>query len=134
MKAISPVIATVIIVAVAIAISIAVALWITGVVGGMTRSERLDITYANAQKNDGNWTITLEIYNKGSTDVTIDKVLINNREFTPTEGLPLTVRAGDDTTLHITITEADGFASGQNLQIIVHTATGGQYPTQVVLP
>ncbi|MEM1906736.1 MAG: hypothetical protein QW562_02660, partial [Thermosphaera sp.] len=46
MKAISPVIATVIIVAVAIAISIAVALWLTGIVGGFTTVENLQITYA----------------------------------------------------------------------------------------
>ncbi|RLG80884.1 MAG: DUF4352 domain-containing protein, partial [Thermoprotei archaeon] len=41
MKAISPVIATVIIVAVAITIAIAVAFWMTGIVGAMTRFEKL---------------------------------------------------------------------------------------------
>lgn len=135
MKAISPVIATVIIVAVAIAISIAVALWISGVVGGMTRTERLDITYTNAQKiNSTAWQITIEVYNKGSTDVTIDRVLINNRDFTARVSGALTVNAGGHTTLTITVTTGDGFSAGQNLQILVHTATGGSYPTQVVLP
>ncbi len=135
MKAISPVIATVIIVAVAIAISIAVALWITGVVGGMTKTERLDITYANAQKvNATTWTITLEVYNKGSVDVTIDRILINNQDYTSRVTGNTIVPAGGHTTLTINISTADGFSAGQNLQIIVHTATGGQYPTQVVLP
>ena len=137
MKAISSVIATVIIVAVAIAISIAVALWISGVVSGMTRTERLDITYANAQKiNATAWTITLEIYNKGSVDATIDKILINNRDFTQRAliGGPVTVPAGSSTTITFTITQDDGFSAGQNLQILVHTATGGSYPTQVILP
>lgn len=138
MKAISPVIATVIIVAVAIAISIAVALWISGVVGGMTRTERLDITYANAEWDEvnSNWIITLEIYNRGSTTATIDRILINNKDFSGSANpsVPITINAGQSTTITITISPADGFNHGQNIQIIVHTATGGQYPAQVTLP
>jgi len=49
MKAISPVIATVIIVSVAIAISIAVALWLTGITSGFTQTENLQIVSSYAE-------------------------------------------------------------------------------------
>lgn len=52
MRAISPVIATVIIVSVAIAISIAVALWLTGITSGFTQYENLQMypPYAESGK------------------------------------------------------------------------------------
>ncbi len=62
MRAISPVIATVIIVSVAIAISIAVALWLTGITSGFTQTENLQIvsSYAEAGKyNTTNTTVTI---------------------------------------------------------------------------
>ncbi len=49
MKAISPVIATVIIVSVAIAVSIAVALWLSGMVSGFTQTENLQIVTGYAE-------------------------------------------------------------------------------------
>lgn len=49
MRAISPVIATVIIVSVAIAVSIAVALWLSGMVSGFTQTENLQIVTGYAE-------------------------------------------------------------------------------------
>ncbi|MET1159674.1 MAG: archaellin/type IV pilin N-terminal domain-containing protein, partial [Thermoprotei archaeon] len=73
MKAISPVIATVIIVAVAIAISIAVALWITGLTSAFTGVEKLEIVNAYATKLDtGGWTVTIIIRNSGTKPATVD--------------------------------------------------------------
>ncbi len=161
-KAISPVIATVIIVAVAIAISIAVALWISGVVGGMTRTERLDITAAyvsntnydvnESATGDEYWEITLVVNNKGSADTSIDMVFVNNKPLgtneygRPTTGTetetwysnvggtpPVPINAGGQVTLYIYL-DKDTYKSGQNIQIVVHTSTGGQYPAQVTLP
>ena len=60
MKAISPVIATVIIVSVAIAISIAVALWLTGITSGFTQTENLQIvsSYAETATISSNTSLT----------------------------------------------------------------------------
>ncbi len=149
MKAISPVIATVIIVAVAIALAIAVALWITGVIGGVSRFERLDITatYWSETKNFSGtdyYVITIEISNKGSVAATIDKIFVNNKPITTT-GTPTgseeatwtvgqaTLNPGDSTTITLYLS-TNAYKSGQVIQIIVHTSTGGQYPTQVTLP
>lgn len=136
MKAISPVIATVIIVAVAIAISIAVALWAAGLVGPFTRVERLEITYAHADydANAGEWTITLRLVNRGTTDATITSVLINNRDFTNKITQDKFIKAGGEVEYVFTISKGDGFANGQTIQIVINTAAGNQYPKQLVLP
>ncbi len=151
MKAISPVIATVIIVSVAIALAIAVALWITGVIGGVSRFERLDVTaaYYNGIYNPGSqdyYKIVIEISNKGSVATTIDKIFVNNKPVS-TQGKPsgtedeawevtsgsATLDPGDTATITIYLKKGT-YTSGQVVQIIVHTATGGQYPAQVTLP
>ncbi len=84
MKAISPVIATVIIVSVAIAISIAVALWLTGITSGFTQTENLQIVSAYATWNDtlAVWNVTLTVKNTGTTAATIDNIFINNKPIT----------------------------------------------------
>lgn len=165
MKAISPVIATVIIVAVAIALAIAVALWITGVIGGLSRMERLDITaayydstlYCNISNGDlyncsttvpakpydyTGYKIIIELSNKGTIDVTIDKVFVNNipANLTTNEiyrvedangnGL---IEAGENARIYLYLSQSK-YTSGQVVQVIVHTATGGEYPAQVTLP
>ena len=79
-KAISPVIATVIIVSVAIAIAVAVAFWMTGITGLFTRYEKLEVVNAYATSNGaGNWTVTLTIKNSGTSDATIDEIFINGK-------------------------------------------------------
>jgi hypothetical protein len=143
MKAISPVIATVIIVAVAIAISIAVALWLTGIVGGFTAVENLQITYAYAeQRTGGGWRITLRVENKGTGTATIDQVFVNNRPHNDvvvridedtTRPLPESINPGDGRTIIINL-PSTGFTSGQQVEIKLHTASGKEYPKMVTLP
>ena len=147
MKAISPVIATVIIVAVAIAISIAVALWLTGIVGGFTTVENLQITYAYAEKKgDDGWEIKLRVENKGTGTATIDEVFINNKPSSQITNA--TVKVGNDTfnpnvgssiepgrSIEMTITLPSGpFSSGQQVEVKLHTASGKEYPKMVTLP
>lgn len=130
MKAISPVIATVIIVAVAIAISIAVALWMTGLVGAFTGVEKLEIVNAYASATaPGDYTITIMVKNTGTKTATIDMIFINNvpRNIS---GLPVTLNPGDSKTLTFNFTGT----AGQTISITIHTASGGQYPTTITLP
>nr|WP_048163397.1 hypothetical protein [Thermogladius calderae] len=159
MRAIDPVIATVIIVAVTIAVAIAVALWMTGLVGGFTGTENLQIVnaYALATTKPGQgWNITLTVKNAGTTTATIDQVFVNGIPYdaiilTSTTGattttvpvslgvsLPLTLSPGNSTTIQIFIplgtSSALSFSSGQQVEIKLHTASGKTYPVQVVLP
>jgi FlaG/FlaF family flagellin (archaellin) len=153
MKAISPVIATVIIVAVAIAISIAVALWLTGIVGGFTTVENLQITYAyakqtvynitidNTQKNISGWSIQLRVENKGTGTATIDEVFINgvpigqiqNTSITPPIGNGISINPGEYKEITINLPSGT-FSSGQQVEIKLHTASGKEYPKMVTLP
>ncbi len=144
MKAISPVIATVIIVAVAIAISIAVALWITGMTSSFTGVEKLEIVNAYATGNAANgWTVTISVKNTGTKPATIDNIFINNKpyqDYTNVTANPdvattsVTVDAGGSLQITLTIGNNSGFSSGQTISIVIHTASGGQYPATVTLP
>ena len=155
MKAISPVIATVIIVAVAIAISIAVALWMTGLTTTFTGLEKLEIVNAYATVSGNGWQIKITVKNTGTKTVTIDNIFINNKPGTlanaNTESPSGTVSRdtstgyvsldpGSQVTISFTLGTGSGdligdsFSSGQTVSIIIHTASGGQYPATVTLP
>lgn len=82
MKAISPVIATVIIVSVAIAISIAVALWLSGITTGFTQTENLQIVtgYAETVKISSNTSLSIPLnitINNQTQSLTGYNILVN---------------------------------------------------------
>jgi len=141
-RAISPVIATVIIVAVTIAIAIAVALWMSGLVGSFTQVENLQIVSAYATKDDGQWTIHLAVKNVGTTAATIDQVFVNGKPV-PSDKVEYgsgsnTIPAGSEDTITITISSSSSggntFSSGQMVEVRLHTASGKEYPKMVTLP
>ena len=142
MRAISPVIATVIIVSVAIAISIAVALWLTGITSGFTQTEDLQIvsSYATAITTPVNgWNVTIEIKNTGTTAATIDNIFVNGIPANNANGVywfngtGTTIKPGGKATIIITLQQGP-FTAGQMVNIKIHTASGRDYPTTVTLP
>jgi len=158
-KAVSPVIATVILVAVAIALSIAIALWITGMTGAFTGVEKLEVVNAYAETKTTNnkvyWQVTVKIKNTGTKAVTIDGIFINNKAGTissvsytiigtsPPGSGSFTLNPGEEAILTFNLNSkdtnqdspsSDKFSSGQTIGIVIHTASGGQYPTTVTLP
>jgi len=82
-RAISPVIATIIIVAVAIVMSIAVAYWMMGLATTFTRYEKLEFTSAYAipvfdsEANRYNYTIRITLKNTGTSPATVTMFLLN---------------------------------------------------------
>lgn len=155
MKAISPVIATVIIVAVTIAIAVAVALWLTGMVSPFTTVENLQIVSAIAGKDNNVFTVNVTIKNTGTSTATIDGVFINGKyfqlDYTDTNSNPLvqklsndifqaasateSLESGKDITLRINLAVTGmTFSSGQMVEIKFHTASGKEYPKTVTLP
>ncbi|MDW8021891.1 MAG: archaellin/type IV pilin N-terminal domain-containing protein [Nitrososphaerota archaeon] len=128
---ISPVVATVILVAIAIVIAIAVAFWATGLVGVFTRFEKIEITAAYYDPDQGG--VILHVRNTGSADATIDDVYVNGRPsgvagFSVSGTGPLTV--GQNTTITVTGT----FIPGVTYELAVHTASGKTYPVAVLIP
>ncbi len=74
-KALSPVVASIILIAVTVAVSIAVAAWMGALTVGFMGSSSLtitDVTFATPDQ------VTLAIKNTGTKDVTVSQVKVNN--------------------------------------------------------
>jgi flagellin-like protein len=94
-RAVSPVIATVILIAVAVALGIAVAFWASGLTSSFSKYEKLGVNtqYATLGGFSSSclhsaatcWTVNLGGQNTGSSDATITQIQIN--------GVPLTVNS-----------------------------------------
>ncbi|MEM0316545.1 MAG: archaellin/type IV pilin N-terminal domain-containing protein [Candidatus Nezhaarchaeales archaeon] len=147
-KAISPVIATIIIVAVAIVMSIAVAYWMMGLVTTFTRYEKLEYTAAYVVPTENGWDVTLTLKNTGTALATVNNILINGIPYDQvvSDGkvnvdpeLPITINVGNSTTITLTLPKDRNYkfgllTSGISVEITVVTAAGNQYPKTVVLP
>jgi len=87
-RAVSPVIATVILVAVTITVAVAVSYWISGISSQYTSFEKVEIKSAYAsRKYDTDatgdvfkgWVIKIGVQNTGSSTSTLDSLLVNNK-------------------------------------------------------
>jgi len=88
-KAISPVIATVILVAVAITIAVAVAYWMGGISSQYTKFEKVEIQSGWSTRVTGTspaigWNVTLQLKNSGSAPATLSQVFLNSRPLNTT--------------------------------------------------
>ena len=158
-KAVSPVIATIIIVAVAIVMSIAVAYWMLGLATTFTRYEKLEFISAYAVKDAGanGFIVTVTVKSTGTSPATVTKFFFNgvpdksiesitieyeseaeSGSFIPDE-TTVTINSGNSATFSITIPWATEIGSGKavsgvTLEITIQTAAGNQYPKTIVLP
>ena len=153
-RAISPVIATVILVAVAISVAVAVAYWMGGIAGMYTKFEKIEIQSAYAPLNTTAspspitgrcWNITMILKNTGSADATLISAYVNNKpldQFTPrvlwyswdgtgagyqvvpTSGV--TIVSGRQITTYLLV-DTDLFTSGTTLNMKLHSAGGMDY-------
>ena len=88
-RAVSPVIATVILVAVAITVAVGVSYWMSGIAGQYTSFEKVEIQsgYATiittAGTNVGDWILHLELKNTGSATSTLIRVFVNDVPIDP---------------------------------------------------
>jgi flagellin-like protein len=76
-KAVSPVIATVILIAVAVALGIAVAFWASGLTSSFSKYEKLGVNTQYAVISGSDWNVTLGGQNTGSSDATITQIQMN---------------------------------------------------------
>lgn len=156
-KAISPVIATVILVSVTIVVAVAVAYWMSGIAGIYTRVERIGIVSHYANKLSGSWEIVIDLKNSGSADATIIHVLLNGKTL-GTDGVPdptstyyykggtdlpaegLTIQAGQSGSVTVTLDFFDDTLApnnpepGTSIEIKLHTAANMDYPVVEMLP
>jgi flagellin-like protein len=142
-KAVSPVIATIIIVAIAIVMAIAVAYWMLGLGSTFTRYEKLEFTTAYAEvESDGDFIVHLKVKNTGSAAATIDidSILYNGK---PADAYtskpdatftPETLNPGETSDGEISLPSNGEWTSGMTVEIMIHTTAGKDYPKVVVLP
>jgi flagellin-like protein len=150
-RAVSPVIATVILVAIAITVSVAVAYWMGGIAGSFTKFEQVEIqTAVCAQDDYDNWEITLTLKNTGTAPSTLIGVFVNEVEATPDQNAPVaavatlstdittvtptTITSGNTTKVIVWVGLDYGtLSSGTTVNIKIHSAGGMDYVKLVQL-
>jgi FlaG/FlaF family flagellin (archaellin) len=153
-KAVSPVIATIIIVAIAIVMSIAVAYWMLGLGSSFTKFEKVEFTSAWAEKKSSpdEYVIHMTLKNTGSATATFEtaSIMYNGKPDTayadgPVVDLDTTV-IGDQATVTLDpgqstsglitlpiVTDGD-WSSSMSVEVQLQSTAGRQYPKVIVLP
>ncbi|MGC9346430.1 MAG: archaellin/type IV pilin N-terminal domain-containing protein [Candidatus Bathyarchaeales archaeon] len=122
-KALSPVVASIILIAVTVAVSIAVAAWMGALTFTFMTTEQIDIRHIS-------WTpstdFTLTVYNTGTSPVTITQVLVNNVDKTSVSNIPtngLTVPEGDSRQINVNY----NYVNGTSYEIVLITSKGNRF-------
>jgi flagellin-like protein len=129
-KALSPVVASIILIAVTVAVSIAVAAWMGALSIGFMETEQISIT--NAQFDVGNDQVTLTLSNTGTTDVSITSAVINGENAVAfTDPVPVLKNSVGTT---VTVSASQDIQSGDTYQIRLLSAKGNYFPYNAVAP
>ena len=126
-KALSPVVAAIILIAVTVAVSIAVAAWMGSLTIGFMDTKELtitDVSFVDSGAPDYNAvSIDLNVTNSGTSAVTVATVKVNGLTISGVTGDPdLTIEAGDSTTtISIPYTT---WESGTNYSVTLFTTDG----------
>jgi flagellin-like protein len=126
-KALSPVVASIILIAVTVAVSIAVAAWMGALTIGFMGSSSLTITNANFYPAAGSGVATnyinITLKNTGTKTVTIGQIKINNiiKTFAAT-GSNFTLPAGDIN--HVIKIQNVGWVNGNPYKIDLYDTSG----------
>jgi flagellin-like protein len=131
-KAISPILATVILIAITLVIAIGVIGWIMGIWGSLGGpSESLVVVGGSATcSTTHGLTFNLSITNKGSADAVIKRVeVLGVNSMT----LSSTISRGTSTDIEVTVSglTTDCPAPGSTYQVNVYTAAGNVYSTVI---
>ena len=147
-RAVSPVIATVILVAVAITVSVAVAYWMGGIAGQYTTFEQVEIqsVVCTIDGTSSNWEIIISLKNTGTATATLTNVFVNDIQCstygasspdpTPVDTITTSLTtatafalgSGDSNTVTIFVgANYSTLSSGTTVNIKIHSAGGMDY-------
>jgi flagellin-like protein len=130
-KAISPVIATVILVAITIVVALAFAFWASGLVSSFQATERLEVRVLHV----GPSSVTIQIRNTGSNDVVITDIMTLQQG---TVKNTITIPATPGNTLapgsSVRIDGSHNAARGTTFQVVVITSSGNAYYATGTVP
>jgi flagellin-like protein len=125
-KALSPVVASIILIAVTVAVSIAVAAWMGALSVGFMQTEQIAITKCDFSQEDQ---IKLTLRNTGTSDVTINSATVNGNSTSITGG-QVTVRKNENTTITLDYTWQPGYS----YQIKLMSTRGNYFVYNAVAP
>lgn len=123
-KALSPVIAAIILIAVTVAVSIAVAAWMGALTFTFMGYEDIEITQVTWTPNTA---LAIIIDNTGTKDVTVDHIEINYAAINYTAVIPNTPFSFTTTELAKTLTIAYDYTNGAAYDISVVTSGGYKF-------
>ena len=113
-KALSPVVAAIILIAVTVAVSIAVAAWMGSLTIGFMETTELTVT--NVAFTPSTNTTVVSLTNSGTSDATVTILKINGNTVADSE-IPLSIEAGDSTTVTVVYSDGNGIVSGSKYAI-----------------
>ncbi len=124
-KALSPVVAAIILIAVTVAVSIAVAAWMGNMTFQFMDTEEMKIT--NVAFGTGN-NATVKLINTGSTDITVVDVTVSGTGITAS-GLPggTAVDVPASTSTQSIVIDVTGFESGRSYNVKLITSKGNSF-------
>jgi flagellin-like protein len=124
-KALSPVVASIILIAVTVAVSIAVAAWMGALTFSFTNTERINITNMTFQVGDAtHGSILIIANNTGTSAVTINEAWVNNFKMATTNPtLPQSIQANAGLALNITVAITQGYS----YQVKIVSSKGNQF-------
>ncbi len=129
-KALSPVVASIILVAVTVAVSIAVAVWMGALSTGFMQTEQVAFGTITFQAGDTG-SVQVAVKNTGTSAVTISEVYLNGAAITalttPSEA-PFTIQANGQQTLNFTA----AITAGGNYEVKLITAKSNPFAKSAI--
>jgi flagellin-like protein len=123
-KALSPVVASIILIAVTVAVSIAVAAWMGALTFSFTATEQVNITNMGFDITNGIIMVTAN--NTGTSTVTINEAYVNNvKQPTVSPTLPEDIAANQGVAFNVTVT--GGLNVGYSYQVKLVSSKGNQF-------
>ena len=120
-KALSPVVAAIILIAVTVAVSIAVAAWMGSLTIGFM--ETTEITVTNVVFTPSSNTTVISLINSGTSDATVTMLKINGNVVTDTE-IPLAIDSGSSATLTVEYSTGNGIEAGNKYALTMFANDG----------
>ncbi len=131
-KALSPVVAAIILIAVTVAVSIAVAAWMGALTFTFMATE--EVTFTGRTWDPAGTYIDVRVKNTGTATLTIDKIEVNDvlidstSEWTVTTvGKDATLDAGEEVEVKISPTTTMSFVSGTKYNLVFITSKGNRF-------
>jgi flagellin-like protein len=131
-KALSPVVASIILIAVTVAVSIAVAAWMGALTFNFMGTEQISITYAHFDAGANQTMLTVNVTNSGSSAVIINSATVNGVA-TPITSAPVTV-PGNTPTWAINMTLTTAWVNGYTYNIKLSSQKGSSFVYTAVAP